>query len=60
VAASLADGGTPEGHLNSYGSADANRFTVSMFTRAATNNFFCIALERTKDAAGADIGTGCC
>jgi hypothetical protein len=43
---------------DSYGSADTNRLELLMFVRAGATDLYCISLERSKDATGADTGDG--
>jgi hypothetical protein len=44
---------------NCYGSADTNRVTIGMFVQASNAAFDLVfGIERTKDATGADTGTG--
>jgi hypothetical protein len=43
---------------NSYGSADTNRVTIGLFTQNNANYPLIFGIERTKDATGADTGTG--
>jgi hypothetical protein len=42
----------------SYGSADSNRCTFALFVQATASYFIVWGIERSKDASGADTGTG--